>query len=37
MYIQITTRCNMFCEHCCMNATADGDDMNIETDLDRWM
>ena len=31
MYIQITTRCNMFCEHCCMDATAAGEDMNIET------
>ncbi len=31
MYIQITTRCNMFCEHCCMAATAEGKDMDIET------
>lgn len=31
MYIQITTRCNMFCEHCCMDADASGEDMNIET------
>ena len=28
MYIQITTRCNMSCEHCCMAATARGDDMS---------
>lgn len=31
MYIQITTRCNMECEHCCMAAIAVGEDMNIET------
>lgn len=30
MYIQITTRCNMSCEHCCNNCTADGEDMSIE-------
>ncbi len=30
MYIQITTRCNMSCAHCCMSATKDGDDMTIE-------
>ena len=28
MYIQITTRCNMTCEHCCMRATAKGMDMD---------
>lgn len=31
MYIQITTRCNMSCEHCCYSCTADGEDMSIET------
>ena len=31
MYIQITTRCNMECEHCCMSATAKGEDMSIGT------
>lgn len=31
MYIEITTRCNMLCDHCCMSATAKGKDMNIET------
>lgn len=30
MYIQITTRCNMTCEHCCMNCTSIGDDMPME-------
>lgn len=31
MYIQITTRCNMSCEHCCMSCTEEGEDMSIET------
>lgn len=31
MYIQITTRCNMECEHCCYSCTAQGEDMSIET------
>ena len=31
MYIQITTKCNMTCKHCCMNATCQGDDMTLET------
>ena len=31
MYIQITTRCNMACEHCCNACTLDGEDMSIET------
>ena len=30
MYIQITSRCNMSCAHCCMNATAKGSDITIE-------
>ena len=28
MYIQITTRCNMSCEHCCFACTAKGEDMS---------
>lgn len=31
MYVQITTRCNMSCEHCCYACTADGEDMSLET------
>ena len=31
MYIQITTRCNMTCEHCGMDCGIDGDDMDIKT------
>ena len=31
MYLQITTRCNMTCEHCCFSCTAKGDDMTLET------
>lgn len=31
MYIQITNRCNMTCEHCCYSCTAQGDDMSLET------
>lgn len=27
MYLQITTRCNMTCEHCCFSATRHGEDM----------
>lgn len=30
MYIEITQRCNMSCEHCCMSATAEGEDMTFE-------
>lgn len=33
MYIQITTRCNMTCAHCCMSATHQGEDMSRETFL----
>ena len=39
MYIKITTRCNMSCEHCCYSATKDGEDMAIEMFkkiLDKW-
>ena len=28
MYIQLTTRCNMTCSHCCFAANARGDDMD---------
>ena len=31
MYIQITTRCNMECEHCCYSCTSEGEDMTLET------
>ena len=31
MYIQITTRCNMTCRHCCFACTAKGTDMSRET------
>jgi hypothetical protein len=31
MYLQITTRCNMKCKHCCMSATKKGEDMSLET------
>jgi len=31
MYIQITTRCNMECDHCGMNCTAEGEDMSFKT------
>lgn len=31
MYLQVTTRCNMSCEHCCMRATAKGEDMSMKT------
>lgn len=33
MYIEITTRCNMSCAHCCMRATAKGKDMSRDTFL----
>lgn len=29
-YVQITTRCNMLCAHCCMSATLQGEDMSHE-------
>lgn len=31
MYLQITTRCNMTCAHCCFSCTKDGEDMSLET------
>ena len=31
MYIQITTRCNMTCEHCSFSCTNQGEDMSLET------
>lgn len=31
MYIQITNRCNMTCEHCCNSCTAQGQDMSLTT------
>ena len=31
MYIQITTRCNMKCAHCCNSCTPDGIDMSLQT------
>ena len=32
MYIQITTRCNMSCLHCCYGCNdKDGEDMPVET------
>lgn len=30
MYAQITTRCNMTCDHCGFNCTADGEDMSLD-------
>jgi len=30
MYLMITTRCNMTCEHCCSSCTAIGEDMRME-------
>jgi hypothetical protein len=30
MYIQITTRCNMYCEHCGYACTAEGVDMSLD-------
>lgn len=29
MYIQITTKCNMTCEHCCFSCTMDGEHMSM--------
>lgn len=31
MYIQITTRCNMSCAHCCYSCTNEGEDMSLAT------
>lgn len=31
MYLQITSRCNMSCAHCCYNCTAEGKDMSLST------
>lgn len=31
MYITLTTRCNMTCEHCCGDYTEKGEDMALET------
>ncbi len=31
MYIQITTKCNFSCSHCCMNATKNGRHMKMST------
>lgn len=31
MYLQITTRCNMTCAHCCFAANAIGTDMSMDT------
>ena len=31
MYLQITTKCNMTCEHCCFACGAKGDTMTIKT------
>jgi len=31
MYLQITDRCNMHCEHCSFSCTAQGEDMSLET------
>ena len=31
MYCQITTKCNMTCEHCCFACTAKGEDMTLAT------
>lgn len=31
MYIQLTTRCNMKCDHCCFSATTRGSDMEYYT------
>lgn len=30
MYAQITTRCNMACDHCCFGCTANGEDMSLD-------
>ena len=31
MYLQLTTRCNMTCAHCCFSASHQGEDMSEET------
>lgn len=31
MYLQVTTRCNMFCPHCCYRCGPEGEDMSIYT------
>ena len=31
MYIMITSRCNMLCEHCCGDYGPEGEDMDMET------
>lgn len=31
MYLQLSTRCNMTCAHCCFSATHEGEDMSLET------
>jgi len=31
MYIQVTSKCNMSCDHCGMNCTAQGEDMTFAT------
>ena len=31
MYIQITNRCNMTCEHCCYSCGKKGEDMSLDT------
>lgn len=31
MYIQITTRCNMHCDHCCYSCTSVGEDIQLKT------
>lgn len=31
MYLRITSRCNMMCDHCCYSCTSDGEDMTMET------
>ena len=30
MYLQLTTRCNMSCEHCAFSCTKDGEDMSMD-------
>lgn len=31
MYLQITSRCNFHCPHCCFSCTKRGEDMSLET------
>lgn len=31
MYIKITSRCNMHCDHCCFSCTTNGEDMSLDT------